>query len=300
MMDVSIIIVNYNTLSMTQECVNSVFEKTSGVNFEIILVDNASTDGSKEHFEKDSRIKYIYSKENLGFGRANNLGVEYASGDYVFFLNPDTILINNAVYILSEYLSGNKKVGAVGGNLFKANMQPNHSFKRMRPSILDDLDIALGGIISRIRYGRDTDFNHAGLPLNVAYICGADLMVPRNVLNKAGAFDEDFFMYYEDTELCHRIARCGLGIKSIPNAKIIHLDGGSSSSSVSRETTLLKSKAIYLKKIYSGIYPTICLILFYMYNVIGKNLYIVFKRNDKVTLLKNRISVLKELITKNH
>lgn len=86
-MDVSIIIVNYNTCRMTAECIDSVFEKTHGIDFEIILVDNASTDGSREHFAGDSRITYIYNDENLGFGRANNAGIERARGRYVFLLN---------------------------------------------------------------------------------------------------------------------------------------------------------------------------------------------------------------------
>lgn len=93
-MDVSIIIVNYNTKALTSQCINSIYEKTQGISFEVILVDNASIDGSKEHFQSDSRVRYIYSEENLGFGRANNLGVSVASGQNILFLNPDTVLIN--------------------------------------------------------------------------------------------------------------------------------------------------------------------------------------------------------------
>ena len=97
MMDVSIIIVNYNTLKVTAQCLDSIFRLTYGLSFEVILVDNASTDGSKEIFSQDKRIKYIYSDRNLGFGRANNLGFQTAAGEYIFLLNSDTILLNNAV-----------------------------------------------------------------------------------------------------------------------------------------------------------------------------------------------------------
>ena len=96
-MDVSIIIITYNTLRMTSDCLESIFEKTQDIKYEVILVDNASTDGSKEFFEKDSRIRYIYLKDNIGFGKANNAGYLHAKGKYVFLLNSDTILINNAV-----------------------------------------------------------------------------------------------------------------------------------------------------------------------------------------------------------
>lgn len=85
-MDVSVIIVNYNTLKLTDDCINSVLQLTSDVEFEIILVDNASSDGSKEHFSTDNRIKYIYSDVNLGFGKGNNLGASCACGKYLFSL----------------------------------------------------------------------------------------------------------------------------------------------------------------------------------------------------------------------
>ena len=97
-MDVSIIIVNYNTKDLTKKCIESVIKYTTNILYEIILVDNASMDGSKELFEKDIRIKYIYNSTNDGFGKANNLGLKYSSGKYVFLLNSDTILMNNAVY----------------------------------------------------------------------------------------------------------------------------------------------------------------------------------------------------------
>lgn len=98
-MNVSIIIVNYNTLKITANYIESVFEKTKKIPFEIILVDNASTDGSKEYFEKDQRIRYYYNTENLGFGKANNEGLKYAKGRNVLFLNSDTLLINDAISI---------------------------------------------------------------------------------------------------------------------------------------------------------------------------------------------------------
>lgn len=97
-MDVSIIIVNYNTYDLTAACIQSIIEHTKRISYEIIVVDNASTDGSKEKFERDSRIKYIYSEKNGGFGYGNNRGIEIANGDYFFLLNSDTLLLNNAIY----------------------------------------------------------------------------------------------------------------------------------------------------------------------------------------------------------
>ena len=105
MIDVSIIIVNYNTKNITASCIDSIYEKTSGLSFEVILVDNASTDGSKEKFEKDLRIKYIYLEKNGGFGYGNNRGMEIAKGDYFFLLNSDTLLVNNAIGEFFKYAS---------------------------------------------------------------------------------------------------------------------------------------------------------------------------------------------------
>ena len=102
-MEVSIIIVNYNTYNLTSACVQSIIDYTNGLSYEIIVVDNASTDGSKEKFENDTRIRYIYSKENGGFGYGNNLGIAVAKGDYFFLLNSDTLLLNNAIEEFFKY-----------------------------------------------------------------------------------------------------------------------------------------------------------------------------------------------------
>ena len=109
MLDVSIIIINYNTCKMTCECIDSIVEKTHGISYEIILVDNASTDGSKEFFEKDERIAYIYSERNGGFGYGNNLGMKVAKGKYFFLLNSDTLLVNNAVKEFFDYAEKDDK-----------------------------------------------------------------------------------------------------------------------------------------------------------------------------------------------
>lgn len=114
-MDVSIIIVNYNTKRLTCQCIDSIIEKTEGVSFEIIVVDNNSTDGSQELLSHDNRIVFIEAGENLGFGKANNLGFKKSTGKYLFFLNSDTILLNNALlYFFDFYESFKGRIGGVG------------------------------------------------------------------------------------------------------------------------------------------------------------------------------------------
>lgn len=225
-MDVSIIIVNYNTLSTTAACIDRIVEATIGVTFEIIIFDNASTDGSREHFSADRRVSYIYHHENIGFGRANNQALERARGRNILFLNPDTLLVNDAVSILSHYLDRNADVAVVGGDLFDERMRPALSFRRLRPSIWWELSLLLWQLPQRLCFPRSWYFNRTIHPIDVGYITGADLMARRADLLAAKGFAPEFFMYYEDTDLCHRLNKTGR-IVALPDAQIQHLEGGS-------------------------------------------------------------------------
>lgn len=251
-MDVSIIIINYNTLQMTKECIDSVFDKTHDLQFEVILVDNASTDGSKDYFVNDKRIRYIYNNENLGFGRANNLGVDVAVGRNIIFLNSDTLLTNNAIKILSDYLDDNASVGACGGNLYDANHNPAYSYCLKFPSIPIDINLLLHNIPGRLLYKGQLTFNHTDNIIDVAFITGADLMVKRNVIDAVGCYNPQFFMYFEDSELCYRIVKAGYSVKSVPFAKIMHLGSVSAkkaggNKSARKECMFKESRIIYHK-----------------------------------------------------
>lgn len=224
--DVSIIIVNYNTRQMTAECINSVFEKTSGIEFEVILVDNASTDGSKEHFEKDIRIKYIYSEENLGFGRANNLGFKQATGRNVLCLNPDTILQNNAIKILSDFLDTNDNAGGCGGCLLNRKNEPSNSYLKYAPGIKLEI-INLIKSVSFNRLYNDIQSCKSKSIMEVDSIIGADLMIKKSILNKVLGFCSDYFMFLEETDLCFRIKKEGYSLFYVPTARIVHLEGQS-------------------------------------------------------------------------
>lgn len=243
---------------MTDECICSVIEKTSGISYEIILVDNASIDGSKEFFSKDKRVMYIYNDENLGFGKANNKGIEIAQGRNILFLNSDTLLRNNAITILSDFLDNHPDAGACGGNLFRTDGTPGMSFGRYFPSLHEELNVFFESIPDKIIYGKNTHFNHKGKNLKVGFISGADLMVKHSVLESVGYFDPSFFLYYEETELCLRINRFGKSIVSVPKAEIIHFEGGTTGSSyeskVKNWSQMEKSRAIFYNLSYSFFY----------------------------------------------
>ena len=255
-MDVSVIIVNYNTLELTKACIESVFEKTKNLSFEVILIDNGSIDRSKEYFEKEHRIKYLYNSENVGFGRANNIGLRIAKGRNILFLNSDTLLCNNAIHIMSSFLDTYSEVGACGGNLYDQNMLPSYSFGRLFPSILADLNFLLFYIPEKIRYGKGQNFNYSEKVIFVPHVSGADMMVKKSVLERIGTFNEAFFMYREETEMCLRIKKAGYKIASIPFAKIIHLEGKSCESNqiLRKERWMYESRKIFFRLHHKYLY----------------------------------------------
>ncbi len=297
-MDVSIIIVNYNTKKITSECIDSIVEKTVGLDYEIILVDNASTDGSKDLFANDYRVKYLYQNENLGFGRANNLGLKYAKGRNIFFLNPDTILVNNAVKFLSFFLDGNSEVGACGGNLYDAEMKAALSFKRIYPGIADEINNLFFHIPEKLFFGKSWYHNFSSNIINTAHISGADLMIKKTVLDKIGAFSPDFFMYYEETDLCYRIHKAGYKLISLPQVKIQHLEGKSFQSSVNLKRLQLSEngRMIFYKRNYTQYYIFLANSIYIFSLYFHQLVYTLLGKNIKSESCKYKRRILSEML----
>lgn len=255
-MDVSIIIVNYNTLKVTAQCLDRIFRLTYGLSFEVILVDNASTDGSKEFFAQDKRIRYIYNDTNLGFGKANNLGFEIASGEYIFLLNSDTILLNNAVlHFYTAIRSLPHRAGCIGAQLLSPELQPNHSFGHF-PTLRNTCATIIRVYKNILGFKlADTKIGLPQNPFEVPYITGADLFIKRSVIDRLGLFDPDFFMYFEETEMQYRYHCAGYAMYIVPVPQIIHLE---SASTKKAKRNNFKSKYLffdgfftYLKKRYT-------------------------------------------------
>lgn len=283
--DVSIIIVSYNARDFLRECLYSLFEKTKSLPFEVIVVDNESSDGSVQMIQElFPQVNILNSGGNVGFGRANNIGIKEAKGRNIFLLNPDTILLNNAIKILSDFLDSHDEVAVCGGNLYNVDKEPTHSFLRYLPSVFGELDQLTGYKLSKWCYGKSFEFNHDNRPLHVGYITGADMMIKKIVLDEVGCFDPDFFMYFEETELTYRIRKAGYKIMSVPEACIVHLEGKSHSLKESRERMFLTSRRLYYKKTLR------CNLIFYMCQLVyGLNvsihiLYYLFFYRDKEQL----------------
>ena len=233
MNQVSIIITNYNTKELTKNAIQSVINKTQGIDYDIIVVDNNSQDGSVEELKKtfQNKIKIIKLDKNLGFGKANNLAIKQAKGKYIFLLNSDTELINNSIKIFYDYMEQHKQVGLCCGNLYDEKNIPQEScdMHLYKDTILSYFFWRLFGICKHIVYFKKImDFNYSNKVKNIAWCLGADMFIRKSVFKKTGPFDENIFMYYEDMDLCFRIRKYGYLIKSLPQAKIIHFGSKSS------------------------------------------------------------------------
>jgi GT2 family glycosyltransferase len=262
-MDVSVIIVNYNTLTFLCNAIDSILLKTHSLDYEIIVVDNSSPDNPQKIIagKYGSKVRYIALSENIGFGRANNVGIKAARGKNIFLLNPDTILINNAIEILSRYLDNHHETGIAGGNLYNEKMLPAYSYRRFFPSVFWELNDLFFCLPEKVVFGKNAHFNNTDREICVAHITGADLMIPRRILETEDSFDPDYFVYFEETDLAYRIHRRGYRIKSIPQAKIMHVEGGSFTDKAVRNENYYRGKLLFYRKNYTKVYNYILRII---------------------------------------
>jgi hypothetical protein len=226
---VSVIIVNYNTLSVLQPCLDSIVAHTHDVSYEIIVVDNGSSDGSVEVLSNDSRLTFVSTGQNLGFGKANNRGLEHARGEYVFFLNSDTLLRNNAIkqlYDFSRHYAG--RLGAVGCILEDQSGNVIHSYGNFPKMSADFHKLLWVPILKGLHLYHEKPPVLPDDWMKVDYVTGADLLVSRAVLDECGAFHPAFFMYYEESEMQLRFHRRGYDNVVLRGPRIVHLEGESS------------------------------------------------------------------------
>ena len=243
-MDVSIIIVNYNTREITKNCLKSLFEKTRDIDFEVLVSDNGSKDGSQDMIRTEfPEVSLIENNANLGFGAANNRALAAAKGKYVFYLNSDTVLLNNAVKLFFDYWENapdKDTIGALGANLLDTQGTVIHSYGSFPhiDSVIKDTVKALYGTY-KLTF-RDVLFKKQ-IPLyaqnptekkilgEVDSVIGADLFLKND---EYAYFDEHYFMYCEETDLQYRLARQGKKRLLIDGPRIVHLDGASSKKNI--------------------------------------------------------------------
>lgn len=237
-MDLSIVIVNYNTFALTRDTVDSILHYTYPFTVEIIVVDNRSTDDSldklKKYF-KGKNVRFIESKENNGFAAGNNQGIKEAKGRYILLLNSDTIVKENTLKNIYDYMEKHSDVGAVGCKVLLENGELDKACRRSFPNPAN--------AFSRLFHikTKDNDYNLDELDDDGVYeidcLTGAFMFIRREALNDSGLLDETFFMYGEDIDLCYRIKQEGWKIVYYGRSEILHYKGASSKKQ--------KSKLIY-------------------------------------------------------
>lgn len=236
-MKLSIIIVNYNTYELTKQTIEAVISQEVSFNYEIILVDNASTDGSIQKLQEDfeeiitkEKLRVFRNGENLGFAKANNQGMRAAKGLYILLLNSDTVVGSRCLEKCMLQIESDNTIGALGCKVVLPDGKLDHACKRGYPTPTASLYYFLGlDKKDPIKYGQ-YDALHLGEDEvgEVDALMGAFMLMPKAVLDEVGLLDEDFFMYGEDIDLCFRIKEAGYRILYYPEAYITHYKGGSS------------------------------------------------------------------------
>lgn len=227
-MDLSIIIVNYNTKDLLISCIDSILKSNPKVSFEIIVVDNASTDGSSEWLEKvhGGKIRSILHKKNLGFSKANNSGIKKAVGQYLLLLNSDTEVKRGAIDTLVEFAKHTPGTGAVGSKLLNPDGSTQASVFRLP---------TLARTIQQYWLGKkhllDKYAPHGEKPSLVESVVGASMLITPRARKEVGMLEERYFMYFEDLDYCRKLFQAGLKVYYHPESEVYHLHGASGGKS---------------------------------------------------------------------
>ena len=257
-MELSIIIINYNTFQLTCNCIQSLADKLTGVDYEIILVDNASVECDAGLFkEKFPFFNLVKSEANTGFTGGNNLGVEQAKGEYLLLLNSDTELINNAPKICLDYIKAHSEVGLVTCQLIYPDGKIQYNTRRFRTIGWELLEVfpfykllpkAKKDALMLHHY-----FDHQSL-IKADWVWGAFMLFPKNIISRLPQkkLSDDFFMYCEDVLWCWDIKMLGYEIHFLPEAKVMHVHKGSVSKDkwIRIRTTSIVNHAKFMKKFY--------------------------------------------------
>ena len=248
-MDLSIIIVNWNSVDFLRKCVASVQAETRGIEYEIVVIDSGSFDGCGRMLrETYPQVRFIQSEKNVGFARANNAAFKVTRGRCVLFLNPDTEIVASAINTMYRCLQTLPEAGAIGCKLLNGDGSVQTSCIQSFPTILNQV---LDAEWLRTRWPMWALWGIAPLydgdcgPKVVEAIAGACVMLRRDLFERVGLFSEDYFMYAEDIDLSYRIRRLGHTNYYIPEATVVHYGGGSSQEAPSNFSVVMMRESIW-------------------------------------------------------
>lgn len=260
-MDLSIVIVSYNTVDLLRNCLKSIYENTENIEYEVWVVDNQSKDGSPEMVENEfSQVKLIRNSINGGFSQANNLAISKCENSrYVLILNPDTIVLKETLKETIKFMDANKDLGCVGCKVVKVDGSLDRACKRGFPSPWNSLTylLKLDKLFpkSKLFGGYNATYIGEDEESEIDSLVGAFMMLRKETINEVGLLDETFFMYGEDIDWCFRIKQSGWKNYYYPKVKIIHYKGESSKKQSTRMIgEFHKSMLIFYNKHYKNQY----------------------------------------------
>ncbi len=255
-MNVSIIIISYNTMEMTLDCIRSVYGQTKEISFEIIVVDNDSKDGSAQAIEENfPAVILIKSTENLGFAKANNLAAKQAGGKYLLLLNPDTVVLDGAIQKIFQFANSSPDNLVYGGKTFYGDMTLNPTSCWRQQSLWSLFCYSLG-LTSLFRNNRIFDPESYGAwerdtAREVGIVTGCFLLIEKEFWHLLKGFDPDFFMYGEDADLCVRASENGAKPIITPDAVVIHYGGASEKVRADKMIRLFRAKEMLMARHWS-------------------------------------------------
>lgn len=244
-MDLSVIVVNWNTRELLAQCLQSIYATVKDLDFEVYVVDNASGDGSQQMvLTSFPAVCLIENKENAGFARANNQAIRESRGAYVLLLNSDAALTEGAANRMVAVMKADPRVGIVGARLVYPDGRPQISYAPL-PTLWREA-ASLAGLDKRLLRPVEADPN--GGPVAAGMVDGACLMARRQALDEFGLLDERFFMFNEEVDLCKRAHAAGWKVLHVPDAVTIHVAGGSTGITAGRILRLYRGKLQYFEK----------------------------------------------------
>lgn len=248
----SVIYVNYNTEELIKNSIESVKKFCRNFTYEIIIVDNSPANKKNFFASLGVELTYVYSSTNLGFGQANNLGVQYAKAEKVLLINPDTLVFDDSLEILyASFIEQEKKYKnliCMGGNLLYGDNAPQGSCSIYYTGVLEEIDNLFFGICSKLIKLRWQRFKKIR---NVKVVFGALMMFDKQKFQSVGGFREEYFMYHEEIDLCYRAHKAGYILLNNPFCVIYHLEGKSIMNDSERIEKKRKGRELFLRLNYS-------------------------------------------------
>ncbi len=260
-MDISIIVVSFNTKQLLLDCLASIFETIKEISFEVWVVDNNSTDGTLEAIrEKYPALNIIKNKENLGFAAANNQAFRQMDGQYALLLNTDTVLTSGAVKDLYDFMEANPEAGMACGQLLNQDGSKQNSIANF-PTLLSLLcnETVLRILMPKRFPSKRREYES---PLRVDSCIGACLIVRKEAMDDIGLFDERYFFFLEETDWAYRMRLGGWLVCFVPTAKIFHAQGKTVGSSSASRIMFYRSRYIFFKKWHPHSYTLFYSVIF--------------------------------------